>query len=393
MSQFLNFAGNSGVTFKSFTASGGTTYTLDVASTTNSLMVSIGGVLQKPVTDYTVSGTTLTTTDTITSGIVIDTYVIHNAGGTAPVIEDNSVTTAKILNNNVTTAKILDNNVTGAKIAMGSDAAGDILYYNGTDYVRLGKGTTGHYLSQGGSNAPAWAAAGGGGLVFIQSQTASSAASIDFDGVLSSTYDQYLAISTDLHFDTNTVQCWIRTDSNGGDSFDAGAGNYNHINGGATYTSMVATRSGADTKIVAGGNMTGGAIGNDAATCAMLRLYINNPSGTVFNKVLNGTLSFPDDDDSGTGEHAVVQFTGVREATAAIDSFQILASSGTIDGTVRLYGTAFAEAAPKNLILRKIAKLEAQQTPRRLAEAILTDDGKTWLQSNRDLIAIEEAKL
>lgn len=152
MSNFLNFAGNSGVTFKSFTASGGTTYTLDVSSSTNSLMVSIGGVLQKPVTDYTVSGTTLTTTDTIASGIVIDTYVIHNAGGTTPIIEDNSVTTSKILNNNVT----------GAKIAMGSDAAGDILYYNGTDYVRLGKGTTGHYLSQGGSNAPAWAAVSAG---------------------------------------------------------------------------------------------------------------------------------------------------------------------------------------------------------------------------------------
>ena len=154
MSNFLNFAGNSGVTFKSFTASGGTTYTLDVSSSTNSLMVSIGGVLQKPSTDYTVSGTTLTTTDTIASGIVIDTYVIHSAGGTTPIIEDNSVT--------------------GAKIAMGSDAAGDILYYNGTDYVRLGKGTTGHYLSQGGSNAPAWAeVSAGGGMQSVQVFTSS----------------------------------------------------------------------------------------------------------------------------------------------------------------------------------------------------------------------------
>jgi len=172
MSNFLNFAGNSGVTFKSFTASGGTTYTLDVSSSTNSLMVSIGGVLQKPVTDYTVSGTTLTTTDTIASGIVIDTYVIHNAGGTTPIIEDNSVTTAKIL----------DNNVTGAKIAMGSDAAGDILYYNGTDYVRLGKGTTGHYLSQGGSNAPAWSAVSAG-FTLTAEQATTSGSGITFGSI------------------------------------------------------------------------------------------------------------------------------------------------------------------------------------------------------------------
>ena len=32
---------------------------------------------------------------------------------------------------------VADNSITGAKIAMGSDAAGDILYYNGTDYARL----------------------------------------------------------------------------------------------------------------------------------------------------------------------------------------------------------------------------------------------------------------
>ena len=154
MSNFLNFAGNSGVTFKTFTAgtSGGdyptaTTYVLDKSASTNSVLVSVGGVLQKPGTDYTVSGTTLTTTSTITSGIVIDTYIIHDAGN-APVIEDNSIVTAKIADNQVTTAKI----------AMGSDAAGDILYYNGTDYVRLAKGSALQQLRiNSGATAPEWA--------------------------------------------------------------------------------------------------------------------------------------------------------------------------------------------------------------------------------------------
>ena len=60
--------------------------------------------------------------------------------------------------NAVTTTKIIDNAVTGAKIAMGSDAAGDVLYYNGTDYVRLGAGTSGQFLKTLGSGAnPAWA--------------------------------------------------------------------------------------------------------------------------------------------------------------------------------------------------------------------------------------------
>ena len=52
-----------------------------------------------------------------------------------------------------------DNTVTGAKIALGSDAAGDVMYYNGTNYIRLAKGTAGQVLTvNSGATAPEWAA-------------------------------------------------------------------------------------------------------------------------------------------------------------------------------------------------------------------------------------------
>ena len=50
-----------------------------------------------------------------------------------------------------------DNTVTGAKIALGSDAAGDVMYYNGTNYIRLAKGTNGVVLTLAGG-VPSWAA-------------------------------------------------------------------------------------------------------------------------------------------------------------------------------------------------------------------------------------------
>ena len=59
----------------------------------------------------------------------------------------------------IDTAAIADNAVYGAKIAMGSDAAGDVLYHNGTDYVRLAKPATpkGEILSFNTSAvAPSW---------------------------------------------------------------------------------------------------------------------------------------------------------------------------------------------------------------------------------------------
>ena len=57
----------------------------------------------------------------------------------------------------ITTAKIASNAVDGTKIAIGSDAQGDILYYNGTDYTRLAAGTSGQFLKTNGSAAnPSW---------------------------------------------------------------------------------------------------------------------------------------------------------------------------------------------------------------------------------------------
>ena len=63
---------------------------------------------------------------------------------------------------NVSTT-VADNSVTGAKLALGSDAQGDVMYYNGTDWARLAAGTSGHFLkTQGGSANPVWASASAG---------------------------------------------------------------------------------------------------------------------------------------------------------------------------------------------------------------------------------------
>ena len=73
----------------------------------------------------------------------------------------------------VGTANITDNSVNGAKIALGSDATGDIMYFNGTDWVRLPAGASGQVLrTSGTSGAPSWAYKG---HTFIKSVSATSA--------------------------------------------------------------------------------------------------------------------------------------------------------------------------------------------------------------------------
>ena len=51
-------------------------------------------------------------------------------------IADDAITTVKVLDANITGAKIADNSITGAKIALGGDTTGDIMYYDGTNWVR-----------------------------------------------------------------------------------------------------------------------------------------------------------------------------------------------------------------------------------------------------------------
>ena len=121
-------------------------------SVTGSVTGNVTGDLTGNVTgNVTGSADTLTTGRTIsaTGDIAWTSAAFDGSGnvtGAAPLSDDA-----------VTTAKIADNQVTGAKIAMGSDAQGDILYYDGTDYVRLGAGTSGQVLQSGGAGAnPSW---------------------------------------------------------------------------------------------------------------------------------------------------------------------------------------------------------------------------------------------
>ena len=133
-----------------FTSSGGSTYTLAKApASAGAIEVSVQGVLQ-PTTAYTVSGTTLNMAG-VTTGVKI---FVRHLGETLvlPTPADGSVTTTKLG----------VNSVDGTKIAMGSDAAGDILYHGATDYARLAKGTAAQVLTMNaGATAPEWAAGGG----------------------------------------------------------------------------------------------------------------------------------------------------------------------------------------------------------------------------------------
>ena len=113
-----------------------TAFTMQVGSTNVSagsvfqLLISLGGVIQNPGTDFTVSGSTLTFTTAPTSGL--DFFGI---------LMGQPLNTATPGDSTVTGAKIVDGTITGAKLAAGFNYDSGLLFLDDTNN-RVGIGLT-----------------------------------------------------------------------------------------------------------------------------------------------------------------------------------------------------------------------------------------------------------
>ena len=91
-----------------------TTHTMQVNSTNvsvgdvNQILLSLGGVIQKPGTDFTISGSTLTFTTAPASGLSFFAILLGSDNGGTTTPTDGSVTTDKIAADQITKAKLAD---------------------------------------------------------------------------------------------------------------------------------------------------------------------------------------------------------------------------------------------------------------------------------------------
>ena len=100
-------------------------YTLQVGGanvipeSANHMIVSLSGVIQKPGSSYTVSGSTITFSQNLVTGDVIDFIQILGNVLDIGTPSDATVTTAKLGDSSVTTAKLGSNAVSSAKMFSG----------------------------------------------------------------------------------------------------------------------------------------------------------------------------------------------------------------------------------------------------------------------------------
>ena len=114
-------------------------------------------------TDATLGANSVGITERDVSDGSAGQYLTTNGSGTLSFATDSTNVGGTSVGGDVTgtvsNIQIAANAVDGTHIALGSDAAGDVMYYNGTNYVRLAKGTAGQVLTvNSGATAPEWAA-------------------------------------------------------------------------------------------------------------------------------------------------------------------------------------------------------------------------------------------
>ena len=120
------------------TASATASYTLQlnsanfVPSSANQLLVSLNGVIQKPGSSFTVSGSTLTFSSALTSSDSIDFIISMGEPLLIGTPSDNTITTNKLVNDSVTGAKIENNpTIAGNLTVSGNTAASGTLTSTG----------------------------------------------------------------------------------------------------------------------------------------------------------------------------------------------------------------------------------------------------------------------
>ena len=173
-------------------------------------------------------------------------------------------------------------------------------------------------------------------MTLLQTQTASSSASISFTSNIDSTYPIYVFKFINIHPATNNTHLMVNF-RDGGSSYDATKTTtvlYAYHDESDSEASVIYSTGSDLAQSTSGQRLTGGG-GNGTDESASGTLHLFDPSNTTFVKHFIGR--------SITYNHSNYvndwYSAGYCNVTAAIDAVQFSMSSGNIDsGTIKLYG-------------------------------------------------------
>ena len=179
-----------------------------------------------------------------------------------------------------------------------------------------------------------------GKMTLLQTQTASSSASISFTSNIDSTYPIYLFKFINIHPATDGAEFTINFSTDSGSNYNVAKTTtffvaYNaesESSSGLTYIDSLDIGQGTGVANIFYN------VGNENDESASGTLHLFNPSSTTFVKHFMSTFNVYNNSGS-NGNSVQVDVAGYGNTTSAIDGVQFAMSSGNIDsGTIKLYG-------------------------------------------------------
>jgi hypothetical protein len=332
-------------------------YTMQVSSTNvvpesaNHMLVSLNGILQKPGSSFTVSGSTITFASNLATGDVIDFIMLLGNVLDIGTPSDSTVTNAKTNFTTTSSAAGLqikgDGTTAGAlqlnceqnshgiqlqspphsanqsytlKFPSGNVTAGKFLKVDSVS----GSGTTG-------IGTMTFADAGGGAYNLVSTTTVSSGtAQVDITSGIDSTYKAYRIYVINLHPSANSdlrLQVF-----HSGSAYTSS--NYHYSGNGYRSNNNSLTSAGTSLEYFPIGNIQLGTSGAEHVS-AIIDLY--NPSETTFRKYMIAHI-VGQDSSSRTFNY---QMATTVQSDNAVDGVRFYMGSGNIDSaTIKLYGVS-----------------------------------------------------
>ena len=179
-----------------------------------------------------------------------------------------------------------------------------------------------------------------GKMTLLQTQTASSSASISITSNIDSTYPIYLFKFINIHPATDGAEFTINFSTDSGSNYNVAKTTtffvaYNaesESSSGLTYIDSLDIAQGTGVANIFYN------VGNENDESASGTLHLFNPSSTTFVKHFMSTFNVYNNSGS-NGNSVQVDVAGYGNTTSAIDGVQFAMSSGNIDsGTIKLYG-------------------------------------------------------
>jgi len=290
----------------------------------NHMLVSLNGVLQKPGSSFTISGSTMTFASNLATGDVIDFVQILGNVLDLGQPSDDTVKTASLQANSVTAAKFNADVISGQTALAATPADTDEFLISDAGVL---KRLDYSYIKA------------SSGLVHIKTLTASNSSSLDFSNgssnvVLDSTYSRYV-FYIDVQLASDNVQLqFLYSDDAGSSYLDA---NYAYGMIGRNAGGSTVTRNNSNDGQI---ELFPETIGQDTDETFALTLNLSQPAQTDSHKTcfwngggFNTSASLFGYTGGGMNYSTVNAITGVR----------FKASSGNIErGTISMFGVSIS---------------------------------------------------